>query len=213
MAEQAPGNRLDRRKRKTRTALIDAAQKFLAEGRAAVPILEITQAADVGMGSFYNHFESRDALFSAAIDEALERHGALMDELMSDIEDPAVRFAQSFRLTGRLHRREPQISRVLINNGLRMVSSELGLAPRALRDIEAGVACGRFSVADPVLALTIAAGAVLCLGQLLHEHPDRDDVHDSDQVAEDLLRMLGVPAKEAREICSGPVPEIVSATL
>ena len=29
--------------------------------------LEITQAADVGMGSFYNHFESKDELFEAAV--------------------------------------------------------------------------------------------------------------------------------------------------
>ena len=47
-------NRLDRRKARTRAALIRAAQTLIAEGRTNVPILEITQAADVGMGSFYN---------------------------------------------------------------------------------------------------------------------------------------------------------------
>jgi len=30
------------------------AQTLIAQGRMNVPILEITQAADVGMGSFYN---------------------------------------------------------------------------------------------------------------------------------------------------------------
>ena len=45
-------NRLDRRKARTRAALIAAAQKLIAEGRTNVPVLEITQAADVGMGSF-----------------------------------------------------------------------------------------------------------------------------------------------------------------
>ena len=47
-------NRLDRRKARTRASLIRAAQALLAAGRTNVPILEITQAADVGMGSFYN---------------------------------------------------------------------------------------------------------------------------------------------------------------
>ena len=47
-------NRLDRRKARTRAALIRAAQTLIAQGRMNVPILEITQAADVGMGSFYN---------------------------------------------------------------------------------------------------------------------------------------------------------------
>jgi len=32
-----------------------------------VPVLEITQAADVGMGSFYNHFDSKEQLFEAAV--------------------------------------------------------------------------------------------------------------------------------------------------
>ena len=33
-----------------------------------MPILEITQAADVGMGSFYNHFETKEQLFDAAVE-------------------------------------------------------------------------------------------------------------------------------------------------
>jgi AcrR family transcriptional regulator len=62
-------NRLDRRKARTRAALIRAAQTLIAEGRTNVPILEITQAADVGMGSFYNHFETKEQLFEAAVEE------------------------------------------------------------------------------------------------------------------------------------------------
>ena len=56
--QDEPVNRLERRKQRTRAALIQAAQALIAEGRLNVPILEITQAADVGMGSFYNHFDS-----------------------------------------------------------------------------------------------------------------------------------------------------------
>ena len=32
-----------------------------------MPVLEITQAADVGMGSFYNHFESKEELFEDGV--------------------------------------------------------------------------------------------------------------------------------------------------
>jgi hypothetical protein len=46
---QAP-NRLVHRKALTRAALVRAAQACIAAGRTNVPILEITQAADVGMG-------------------------------------------------------------------------------------------------------------------------------------------------------------------
>src|SRR3954451_22223733 len=128
-------NRVDRRKARTRAALIRAAQTLIAEGRTNVPILEITQAADVGMGSFYNHFESKEQLFDAAVAEVLDAHGALLDHLTASLDDPAETFACSFRLTGRLFRRRPQESQILLANGIALLSSPLGLAPRALRDI------------------------------------------------------------------------------
>ncbi|MCC3327819.1 TetR/AcrR family transcriptional regulator [Nocardia abscessus] len=204
----AEPNRLQRRKARTRAALVSAAQSFIATGKANAPILEITQAADVGMGSFYNHFQSREELLQAAVEEALDQHGAVLDRLCADIDDPAHVFAQSFRLTGRMHRRIPTLSKVLLNNGLTLTASEKGLAPRARRDIEAAARTGRFQTRDAELSMTIVAGAALCLGQLLHDHPDRDDAAATDQVTEDLLRMFGVPADEAREICSLPLPSL-----
>ncbi|WP_327010596.1 TetR/AcrR family transcriptional regulator [Dactylosporangium sp. NBC_01737] len=210
MAQQtsdAP-NRLERRKARTRAALVHAAQTFIAAGKFNAPILELTQAADVGMGSFYNHFDSREQLFDAAVEDALERHGALLDELTQNLDDPAHVFAQSFRLTGRLHRRSPELSRVLLTNGLALATSDKGLAPRARRDIEDGVHTGRFSVGDPELAMVIVAGAALCLGQLLHNQPERDDAEATDQVTEDLLRMLGLPGDQAHEICRRPLPDL-----
>ena len=80
---EEPVNRLERRKMRTRAALIRAAQGFIARNRMDVPVLEITQAADVGMGSFYNHFGSKEELFEAAVTDALDRFGALLDGLTS----------------------------------------------------------------------------------------------------------------------------------
>jgi AcrR family transcriptional regulator len=210
--ESARSTRTDRRKARTRAALVKAAQRLIAEGRSQVPILEITQLADVGMGSFYNHFESKDDLFQAAVDDALEAHGALMDELTSDVADPAEVFAQSFRLTGRLHRLQPELSKVLLSFSPALMTSDHGLAPRALRDIQRANEAGRFSVADPEVALIIAGGAALALGQLLHDRPERDDAALADQVTEDLLRMFGVPAEEAAEICRQPLPDLSELT-
>ena len=147
-ATQEP-NRLDRRKARTRAALIRAAQTLIAEGRTHVPILEITQAADVGMGSFYNHFETKEQLFDAAVEAVMDGYGQLLDDLTGDIEDPAEVFACSFRLTGRLQRREPELSRVFLNNVLRLLSADSGLAPRARRDIKTAVDAGRFTRQGP----------------------------------------------------------------
>ena len=208
---QGSVNRLERRKQRTRAALIRAAQGFIASGKLNVPVLEITQAADVGMGSFYNHFESKEELFDAAVADVLDTHGALLDQLTESIEDPAETFACSFRLTGRLFRRRPQESRILLANGLNLIWSERGLGPRALRDIELATAAGRFSVDDAKLALAVAAGALLGLGKLLQEEAERDDAAAADRVTEDVLRLFGLPDDEARMICQRPLPDIKAA--
>ena len=205
-APTQPGNRLDRRKARTRAALIRAAQTLIAEGRTSVPILEITQAADVGMGSFYNHFETKEQLFDAAVEDVMDGYGQLLDDLTGDIEDPAEVFACSFRLTGRLQRSEPELSRVFLNNVLRLLSSEGGLAPRARRDIQAAVDAGRFDVEDLDVAVAMSAGALLGLGQLLHDQPERDVEETTDRVAEELLRMFGLTAAAARRLCSFRYP-------
>jgi AcrR family transcriptional regulator len=197
-----------RRKARTRAALIRAAQSLIAEGRTHVPILEITQAADVGMGSFYNHFETREQLYAAAVEEVLDAYGELLDRVTADIEDPAEVFATSYRLAGRLHRREPELSKVLLNNALRLLSAPNGLAPRARRDIEAAIRAGRFHVDDVDLAVTMAAGALIALGQLLHDQPDRDVDDAADRMTESLLRVFGLTARQAHQLCTRPLPEV-----
>ncbi len=202
-----PPNRLERRKQRTRAALVGAAQRLIAEGKMNVPVLEITQAADVGMGSFYNHFDSRAELFAAAIADVLDAHGAMLDRLTASIEDPAETFAASFRITGRLFRRRSRESEILLANGLALLSSDRGLAPRALRDIKAGVEAGRFKVDDPELALAMAGGALLGLGKLLRDNPDRDDARAADAVTENVLRLFGLSAAEAHAVCQRPLPD------
>jgi tetracycline repressor-like protein len=152
-------------------------------------------------------------LFDAAVAEALDAHGALLDHLTASLEDPAETFACSFRLTGRLFRRRPQESQILLANGTTLLSSQLGLAPRALRDIEAGVRAGRFTVEDPELALAVAGGALLGLGNLLRNQPDRDDAAAADAVTEDVLRLFGLSADEARDVCRRPLPDLDSLEL
>lgn len=206
-AVEAP-NRLERRKQRTRAALIAAAQRLIAEGKVNVPVLEITQAADVGMGSFYNHFDSKEQLFEAAVAEVLDTHGALLDHLTASIADPAETFATSLRLTGRLFRQHPQHSEILLANGPALLSSDRGLAPRALRDITAAVAAGRFHVDDPELAVATAGGALLGLGALLREDARRDGAAAVDMLTENLLRLFGLDAEEAHALCQRPLSDL-----
>ncbi len=64
---------------------------------------------------------------------------------------------------------------------------------------------------DLDVAVTMSAGALIALGHLLHEQPDRDVEETTDRVTEDLLRMFGVPRRTAQRICMLPLPDIDAA--
>src|SRR6476646_909762 len=204
-----PGaSRLDRRKARTRQALIDAAVRLMAEGRGErASIAEITEEADIGFGSFYNHFDSKEQLFATASEEVLERWGQLIDRASAGITDPAELFAVVTRITGRLGWTHPEIAGFLAAAGLDALDIPIGLAPRALRDIEAGKAAGRFAVSDAEIALSAAAGGMLGLFRMGHRHPIRVTGTTVDQLAEADLRMLGVPADEAARLAALPLPD------
>ncbi|WP_283610873.1 TetR/AcrR family transcriptional regulator [Mycolicibacterium poriferae] len=207
---EEPVNRLERRKMRTRAALVRAAQGFIARNKMDVPVLEITQAADVGMGSFYNHFGSKEELFEAAVSDAFDRFGALLDGLTASVTDPAEAFATRFRLSGRLFRHRPQEGALLLANGSSLILSERGLAPRALRDITAAIEQGRFTIDDPEVGLAVAGGALFGLGALLRDRPDRDVDATVDEMTEKVLRMFGMTSKQAQALCRKPLPDLSS---
>jgi AcrR family transcriptional regulator len=201
-------SRLDRRKARTRQALIDAAVELIATGRGdRASIQEITDAADIGFGSFYNHFDSKDELFATASAEVLERWGQMIDQACAGISDPAEVFAVSFRISGRLGWTHPGVARFITGSGLSLLGASTGLAPRAVRDIRAGQNAGRFAALDPDIAVSAVAGGLIGLLQLCQDHPE--PMHDQvvDQLTEALLRLLGVTAAEASRLTAIPIPE------
>jgi AcrR family transcriptional regulator len=207
-SEVAPrASRLDRRKARTRQALIDAAVRLIADGRGdRASIAEITEEADIGFGSFYNHFDSKEQLFQTASQEVLERWGEMIDRASASITDPAELFAVGMRISGRLGWTHPDIAGFLTGAGLDVLDIPTGLAPRALRDIEVGQAAGRFTVPDAEVALSAAAGGLLGLFRVCQRHPERINETSVDQLAEAVLRLLGVSAREAARLAALPLP-------
>jgi AcrR family transcriptional regulator len=204
-----PRNRFERRRAETRQALIRAARQILAEtGDTSASIQAIAERADVGFGSFYNHFESKTELFDAAVMDALEEFGQTFDERLAGIDDPAELVAAGFRLSARMADSHPELMQVLRRRGLGYLHSENGLAPRALRDLEAGIASGRFTALDPVVALSALGGTLLSLVELRFTRPDLDGDEVASNLAEMVLRMLGLPSDDAGEVARRPLPDL-----
>ncbi|HEY3033489.1 MAG TPA: TetR family transcriptional regulator [Streptosporangiaceae bacterium] len=204
---EAP-NRLDRRKARTRASLVAAARRLLASrDPAEVSIQEITDAADVGFGSFYNHFQSKQDLFDAAVEEVLEEHGAMLDAATADIADPAEVFAAAVRMTARLPKTQPQIAKIFQRIGFDLAAAPRGLAPWARRDLQRAQAAGRFTIDDLDVALACAAGALLGVLHMASTNTKPSAIdRAADTLAANLLRMFGVPADEASRIAHSRLP-------
>jgi len=204
----APANRLDRRKARTRKALIDAAVLLISEGRGdRASIQEITEVADIGFGSFYNHFTSKEELFQTASKEVLERWAQMLDAACAGLDDPGEVFAVSLRISGRLAWTHPEVAGFITGAGLELLDEPRGLAPRALRDIRAGQATGRFTVPNAEIALSAVAGGLLGLLRLHERHPERVAESAVDELVEACLRLLGLRADEARRVARLPLPQ------
>lgn len=207
--EQHRPARLDRRKARTRRALVDAARRLLVARRTTdVSIQEITDEADVGLGSFYNHFSTKAELFETAVDEVLEEYGRALDATSAAMDDPAEVYALGVRMTARLATSQPAVATVLVQAGSAYLASDHGLAPRARRDLQRGIDTGRFTVTDTDLALAVTAGSVLTYLEVALTDPDRAGDAAADTLAEMLLRSLGMPGRSATALAHRPLPPL-----
>lgn len=82
-APNARPGRLERRKARTRAAIIEAASSlFHAQGFENTPIQQIAERADTGVGTLYGYFDSKDQILREVLrvhsDEALAHYNAVV---------------------------------------------------------------------------------------------------------------------------------------
>jgi AcrR family transcriptional regulator len=199
--------RRERRKLETRERLLAAGRALIAEGGTdAVKINDVTERADVGFGTFYTYFESKEALIAAVVAEAMERTATIIGMRALESEDPAETAAISYRRYIAYATEEPELAAVLLSMPEAETVFERALTPQARRTLERGIAQGRFDIVDLELALTSVSAAALAAmraslaGRLLPDSAEHGTVM--------LLRAFGVPDADAREIAVRPMPDI-----
>jgi hypothetical protein len=135
----------------------------------------------------------------------MEEFAQAIDERLHGVDDPAERLAGGLRLSTRLAESHPEIMRILCHSELGRICAGSGLAPRARRDVEQGSASGRFTVVDPVIALSALNGSLLALLELWFSKPEVDIDQAAGTMAEMLLHMLGLSPDEARDVAWSPL--------
>src|SRR5919204_230369 len=106
---RAPASRSERRKARTEAAILDAAERhFLERGFQAAKVDEIAEEADVAVGSVYNHFASKEGLYRAALDRALDLFETYME---GEPERGTPALEQLLEVAGRVARRHARAAR------------------------------------------------------------------------------------------------------
>jgi AcrR family transcriptional regulator len=185
--------------------MLDAARSLFArQGVDKTRINEITDEADVGFGSFYNHFDSKEAIVEAVLAETLTAVGAAIDAATAKLDDPAEVVAAAHRFFVNLARSDPEWGWLVVRLDLSLSLDALG--PFARRDLERGIRDGRFSVPNKRVALFAAGGALL---GVIRDVLDGRAPKDADRLhAEGVLRMLGLSTEAAAEVAQRPLPEL-----
>lgn len=207
-AAKARPNRMSRQKEKTHKRLVDAALTVMAEkGLDAATINDITEAADVGFGSFYNHFASKEEILAAAIDELLERIGSQIDSTVAAIPDPLEALAAALRLFIGIVAANPDWAKFLMRISGVPGFNKAGLFARFFRDIRAVERAGRLRLADPDTTIYAVGGAMMFLVIALHEG-DLPSAGAPERIAATALRMLGVGEDEIARLIAKPLPDL-----
>jgi AcrR family transcriptional regulator len=207
-ARKVAPERQERRKARTRSALLAAGQRLFGEqGYDATTVAEIADAADVAIGSFYNHFNTKDELLTALLHETLAEHLRRMEARRTGIADPAEAISVAHRHFVRLAWEEPEWAWLLVRLDVPYRVTHDVLARPAMRDLRAGIAAGRFEVSDPRLALRASGGALIAVmhAVLLAELGESADCEH----AEGVLRSFGLDPAEAARIAHRPMPDLI----
>ncbi|MCB1692645.1 MAG: TetR/AcrR family transcriptional regulator [Pseudomonadales bacterium] len=207
-ASIAPG-RLQRKRERTRASLLTAARALVLErGHEPLSIQDITTRADVGLGTFYNYFETKTAIFEAVIDEMRAEFLAELDEVRARLKDPAMIVAATLSFCLDRGTLNDEWNRFVTYSGL---PGEYVLLPepeQCLADIRRGASAGRFKVDDVAFTQGLILGIVRHVNrEIMRGHLGRKAIADTTR---HVLRMLGLPDLVARAIVQTPLPPVAA---
>lgn len=193
------------RRERTRRRLVDAARALIAEkGVAGLRISEITEGAGVALGSFYNHFETKELLVDAVVAESLSGVADALATKATADQDSAEVVSIAIRRFVAIAYQDPDFARLVVHLNHAEALFMSAVHPAAQRALEDGIASGRFKVPDLEVAVTTILGGALALMRAIvagRVGPGAETAY-----AEHSLRALGLPAAQATRIARQPLP-------
>lgn len=199
--------RVARRQKRNRRALIDSARRIMSQkGIDAATMLEIAEQADVGAGTVYNYFKSKEDLAIAVLEELMHELALKIEQVTNAFADPAQVYAFGIRTvidtaTGDMRWRQLLYRSEVIANAM---FRQMG--PFAIRDLERASNAGRFKVDDATLTWKMATHAIV--GVALAVTNDELPGSVVDETVVRLLCMTGIGRDEALDLANRERPAL-----
>lgn len=207
-----PANRVPAdRKERTRDSLLRAGRMLFAQRPVdSVSIDELVLAAKVAKGSFYNHFEDREALAHSLAGEIRNSLNTRVLALNADVSDPAMRVARGLALFFGYAASEPDGAMALARIHGPDSSGEAPHNAPVVDDLRRGIASGRFRIptaeAGVILVVSIGMAGMM---RIVREPSLTVAVSITQQLVMLTLRGLGVPDAEAAQCASQAADAVV----
>jgi len=155
LRESGP-NRFERRREKTRVELLEAAERVIArKGYHNTRIADIASEADVGLGTFYLHFKTKNEIFIELIDYGA---GHLREELVAakaGIDDPAQKLRITINTILDAAAVAPESFRIVFGHGPAFLDLMVRVHQTFIDDLRIDLEPAIGSQADAVAHLTI----------------------------------------------------------
>ncbi len=196
--------RPDRRRARTRAALLQAGQSLFATRSVdGVSVDDIVLAADVAKGSFYNHFADKDALAREIAVAIRGQAEAAVTAANAGVEDPAERVVRGMTVFVRFGVEDPERARAMsrLHAGATLPEAPMNVGIRS--DIAAGLACGRFTDVSLETGILLTMGTVqVAIAHALDRGRQASPADICSGLGLGLLRALGLSTEAARDIAT-----------
>lgn len=208
MESRTTSARVQRRQQRTRAQLVRAAATLIADkGVEGLRLREVTDAADVGFGSFYNYFESKEELVEAVAQDLMVSLAESLGARVESLADPVEAAGAAHRWFVRTAVEDPETARLVVNLDQADVRFQERILPFGQRLLEAGVEQGHFLPrASPLTTVHYVVGATLAVTRGVLD--GRLGAEAESETAEVLLQALGVDAEQAREVAHRALPSV-----
>jgi AcrR family transcriptional regulator len=197
---------------RTRDDLLVAAQTLLLKHSAgSLAVTDIAACAGVSHGTFYNYFDTIDALIDVLGALVVAAHAKGLATATTFARGPVEIFTAKTRQTLQFAAERGDYGRILFDAGLPIDRLAGALREDLLGDLRAGLTEGAFQTESAEVAASLVSGCVL--GAALDLHRGRLAASAIDDAATQVLRLLGVSPETARRAAASELPFTAAPTL